>query len=118
MLTDDWKSIRTDVVLDHPEYKASLEEFRDSSGRQMVFVHLYVFAPWTKALLQRFRSEWTLFRKHVTCPLFACADVDDEKWAKFVSLFGFKPLSEAICTDGKRRRIFWHQGNGTVLTNN
>lgn len=116
-MPDDWHSVREDIVLDHPEYQLSLEEYRRGED-QMVFIHLYVWKDWSAKLLKRFMHEWKILRKHVTCPLYACADIDDDKWSKFVQLFGFKPLSEAICTDGKTRRIYWHQGNGQVTTAN
>lgn len=115
---DGWKSIRTDTVIDCPEYKWTLEEFRNDADQQMLFVHLDVHADMTLKLLKRMQYEWALFRKHVPCPVFACGSHDDEKFAAFVKLFGFKPLSQANCTDGLSRRIYWHQGNGHFNTAN
>lgn len=85
----------------------------------MVFVHLYVWQGWSLSLLKRLRHEWAVLRKHVTGPLFCCADTEDGKWVKFVTLFGWQPLLEAICINGERRNIYLHQGigNGQVNTN-
>lgn len=108
---EGWRSVREDVAVDNPDYFCSLEEYRSSDNEQMVFIHATVKKPFTKELLKRFKGEFALLRKHTTgIPLFACADLDDHKWSSFVKLFGFKPLSTAVCTDGKTRRIYWHQG--------
>ena len=101
----DWRFVREDVVFDYPEYRLALEEWRNGD-QQMIFVALLVYY-WSATMLKRFRREWAALRQHVTCPLYVWADVDDKKWERFVSLFGFKPFTVAI-QDGKRRRIFWH----------
>lgn len=111
---DTWKSIREDIVLDHPEYELALEEFRNGP-HQMVFIHLWVRKDWSKKLLKRFLYEWRVLRKHVTCPLYAAADTQDHKWEHFISLFGFKPLTVAIW-NGEPRRIYWHQNNDQFNT--
>lgn len=117
MLGNSWERVREDTAIDNPEYQLLLEVFQRSTD-QIVFIHLYVKTDWTRALLQRFKREWELLRQHISCPLFACPDTDDAKWEKFISLFGFKFLTDADFPDGSRRRIFWHQGitNGQVVS--
>lgn len=107
-MTPEWQRIAEYIVLDNPEYELALEEFRNCP-HQMVFIHLWVKQDWSLKLLKRFKHEFAVLRKHVTCPLFAGAIDDDDKWVKFIELFGFKPLTEFTDTDGRRRRIYWHQ---------
>ena len=109
MNPDGWARVREDVALQTPEYKASLEVF-ERGGDQMVFIHLYVFAPWSRTLLVRMQREWAFLRQHITCTLFARPDNDDAQWEHFIRLFGFKFLTVADFEDGSRRRIFWLPG--------
>lgn len=118
---EGWRSVREDVGIDNEDYFVSLEEFRniEDPSKQMVFIHLTVKTKFSKELLKRFKHEFTLLRKHTAgVPIFALAADDDDKWSSFVKLFGFKLLSSANCTDGKTRRIFWHQGNDQLTTKN
>lgn len=106
---DEWKFVREDVALDHPEYKLTFEVFGKGED-QMVFVHLSVFKDWSPKLLRRLLHEWGVIRKHVTCPLYARGAVDDDKFDAFVKLFGWKFLMNAVRNDGQVRRIYLHQG--------
>lgn len=120
MNLEGWHSVREDVAINNSDYFCSLEEFRhnDDPSKQAVFIHATVKTKFTKELLARFKREFELLRKHTAgVPIFAMPDTDDSKWSAFVKLFGFKPLSTIKCTDGKSRRMYWHQGNGK-LTNN
>jgi hypothetical protein len=114
---DDWIRIGETIAIDNNEYELALEEFRRGDD-QMVFIHLWVKKDWSLALLKRFKYEFGVLRQHIKCPLYAMSEADDDKWSKFVTLFGFKPLSEALCTDGVSRRIYWHQGNDLFITKN
>lgn len=93
-------------MLDTPEYVFEVQEFKRGTD-QMVFIHLHIHK-WTLSVLKRICREFAVFRKCVDVPLYAIAEWDDEKWAHFVSLFGFKFLNDVNCTDGKRRRLFIH----------
>lgn len=105
-MLDDWKSIDEHTVVDCPEYYCGLEEFRRGQD-QMMFIHFTVHQ-WSKATLKKAKREFDLLRQCVTCPLYGCGEVDDKKWESFVKLFGFQFLTDAICTDGKKRRVFIH----------
>ena len=74
----------------------------------MMFVHLKVHE-WSKEVLRELKLRWSQFREHVTCPLYAIADVADVKWEKFISFFGFTFLNEVICENGEKRRLFVSQ---------
>lgn len=102
--SDAWVKVGEQTVLDTPAYLWVLEEFRNGDA-QMVFVHLTI-RKWLRATFKELLAHWKLFREVVTCPIYACPDDDDDKFAQFAGLFGFKPISEAMCTDGKLRRIF------------
>ena len=106
VLPEDWHEITTHVVRDIPEYRFALEEWRNGD-RQMVFVHMNV-REWTKAALKQMLHEFKIFRKCVTCPLYAVAGEDaGDKWEDFVALFGFSYLTDVICNNGESRRLFW-----------
>jgi hypothetical protein len=106
-MSDTWAYCGSHTVYDKPEYFFDLEEWR-CGDRQMVFVHL-LFHKWSPRVLRQALEDWRVFREHVACPLYAMGQDDDDKWAKFVSLFGFKFLADGLaCTDGRSRRIFYH----------
>lgn len=94
-------------VIDKPEYYFALDEFRKDEG-QMIFVHLTI-RKWSTATFKEIIRNFQLFRQCVTCPLFAVGEVDDAKWAKFVSRLGFKFHSTVVCENGAERRMFVHQ---------
>lgn len=102
----DWKSAGSWIALETPEYIFEVEEWRRGED-QMVFVHLLVLK-WNLTALKRMVHAFSVFRECVTVPVYACGEVDDAKWRAFVALFGFKPLTEVECTDGKRRRLYIH----------
>jgi len=103
------------AVIDNDDAEFILEEFRHGP-QQIMMVHLALKRPCTPKLLKRMLNTWNVFTKHVTCPLFTCSTHDDAKWRHFISLFGFKPFTEIIWSDGTRRRLYWH-GNDEVHNN-
>lgn len=103
---EGWHKEATWIVLDRPEYVFTLDEFK-KGDKQMLFVHLKVYKH-TKEVLTQLLAEWRLFRKCVTCPVYCHGINDDEKFHRFVSLFGWKQLCKAKCPDGKERRIYIH----------
>src|SRR6187455_3003038 len=111
-MTSDWKHIEEYTVVDCPEYYCGLEEFRRGDD-QMMFIHMTVHQ-WSKAALTKAKREFKLLRQCVTCPIYSCGpmypndEADVKKWESFVKLFGFKFLTNAMCTDGKQRRVFIH----------
>ena len=105
-MMEGWHEAGRYVVEDCPEFLCELQEFRRGND-QMVFIHLTT-ENWSLKTLRKMQNDFALLRECVTCPLYACGNDTDEKWAQFISLFGFRPLTEAVCTDGKRRRIFVH----------
>lgn len=89
------------------DYWFELDEYKRASGDQFLLAHIRVLN-WSPSICKRIIKEWRLFRSIVTAPLFACPEVDDERWVKFVSLLGFKPLQQVICENGASRPLFIH----------
>jgi hypothetical protein len=104
-----WQHIATHIPVNRPEYRWELDEYRNDADEQMMFAHLTVFKL-TPSLIKQMLATWRLFREHVQCPLFAIGEVDDDKWSRFVSLFGFKFLMEVVCENGQHRRMFISHG--------
>lgn len=73
----------------------------------MLLAHIRV-AHWSPSVFKSILREWKLFRTCVKAPIFACAEVDDDKWERFVSRLGFKFLHTVICNNGETRRLFLH----------
>ena len=106
-MTDAWVAQEEVTVHDKPEYYFALEEFRHGE-EQMVFLHLTIHS-WKPSVFKEILRNWKLFRKHVTCPLYVVAGVEDvEKWEAFVSLLGFKPFIDVVLENGRPRRLFVH----------
>jgi hypothetical protein len=120
LIDKDWKLVGYHEVRDTPDYHCGMDEYRRGKD-QMMFIH-FTFHNFTKKTLKQALAEFKLLRECVTCPLYACADHDDDKWRAFVKLFGFKPLIVGKCTDGKQRNIYIHikeePNNGRRLTDN
>ena len=103
-MTADWQFMGEWTVVERPEYISEIGEYRRGED-QMVFLHMKIhkFSP---RVLKQALADFKLLREFVTCPLYACGEVDDDKFEKWCRLFGFQYLSTALCTDGKQRRIF------------
>lgn len=106
-MDDSWSSGGSWIANDTPDYVFEVEEFHRGTD-QMVFVHLMV-RTWTPRALKQMLHDFEVFREAVPLPcVYAVGDLGDDKWAHFVRLFGFQPLSEVDCTDGSRRQLFIH----------
>lgn len=110
MLDAQWLSLGRHTAVDCPEYLLELEECRKGED-QMMFLHLTVRKPWSREMLTRLLHTWAVLRKHVTCPIYAHGDNDDDKFEKFTRLFGLTHLVTLPTTNGATKRIFWHPGN-------
>lgn len=106
-MTNAWTSQGETVGIDKPEYRFTIEEFRCNED-QMVFMHLEVHK-WSPSVAKEILRNWKLFRQCVRCPVFAYGGEGSvEKWVRFVSLLGFKFLTNIICENGEHRRLFVH----------
>ena len=89
------------------DYLFEIDEYRRASGEQFLLAHIRVHH-WSASVCKRILKEWRVLRQCVTAPLFACPELDDERWRKFVSMLGFKPLQQVICNNGATRPLFIH----------
>lgn len=88
------------------DYLFEIDEYRRGE-EQMLFAHIRLFN-FTPSVFKDLKRRWKIFRECVTAPLFASAENADDKWQRFVTSLGFKPLDKAICDDGNSRPIFIH----------
>jgi hypothetical protein len=96
-------------IVDETDYIGSVhvEEFED--GSQMIFVHMDVYY-WGPSILKKMIAQWPVFRASLaSTPLFCMGTVDDAKFEKYVTRFGFEYLSDIPCTDGQVRRLYVNQ---------
>lgn len=100
-----WARTGSYTAHETPEYSFELDEYRDGDAHQMLFVHLHV-KRWSPGMLREMLSVFAKFREAVSCPLYALNPDEDEKWEKFVGLFGFNFLRDMICENGEQRRLF------------
>jgi hypothetical protein len=103
-----------DFVARHParmtdDFWFELDEYRrEPDGAQLMLAHIRVHH-WSKEVFKQIFKEWKVFRECVKCPLYAVPETADDKWAKFVTALGFKPLiSEIVCENGDKRPIYIH----------
>lgn len=93
-------------VLVTDAYAIHLDEHKRGQDT-FLLLHLR-FTQWTPQVFKRFIAHWWLLRSCVTAPLFALGEVDDDKWERFVTRFGFKYLRTVKCENGETRRLFIH----------
>lgn len=90
------------------DYWFELDEYTREDGTQMLLAHIRVHN-WTASVFKRIFQEWKVFRQCVTAPLFAVPEEADEKWHKFVTALGFKPLLDGVpCENGDIRPVYIH----------
>lgn len=89
------------------DYWFELDEYRRASGEQFLLAHIRVHR-WAPSVFKRMFQEFKILRTCVTAPLFAVPEVDDARWRKFVSAFGFRFLHDTVCNNGLTRPIFIH----------
>jgi hypothetical protein len=92
------------ILVDTVDYVASYHE-EDLGDAKMVMFHCDVYY-WAPSVLKMMLQQWALFREAMKCPIFCMGTVDDAKFARLVSLFGFQHLSDIPCTDGETRKLF------------
>lgn len=102
------KLVAHHVAHDNDDCTFELDEYRNEQGHQMLLAHLKVHR-WSKNALKRIIRDWTVFRQHITAPLFATPMVDDERWRKFVTRTGWRPTGQMVlCQDGIERPLYIH----------
>jgi hypothetical protein len=114
-VVSDFEFVCSHRALTSDHYWFDLDEYRRGQDT-FLLAHLR-FDRFTPSIMRRVLREWSVFRKCVTAPLFALGEVDDEKWARFVSLLGFRFHQQVHCINGATRRLFIHT-DGHASRNN
>lgn len=96
------------LTTDH--YWFDLDEYR--RGQEAFLLAHLRFDRFTPSIMKTVMRQWALFRQCVKAPVFALGEVDDEKWARFVSLLGFRYLRHVDCINGASRRLYLHLVDG------
>jgi hypothetical protein len=100
----DFEFVTRHRLITHDEYWFEIDEYRRGQD-QFLLAHLRIVT-WTPSILKRIMREWKMFRQCVSAPLFAIAEVDDDKWERFVARLGFRFHCNTVCNNGEHRRMF------------
>lgn len=93
------------MVYDCPEFTFDIDEYI-VDGRQMIFTHLR-FHKWSAGAFRHFLRVFDTFRASVDCPLYAFSEDQSNKFTRFVTKLGYRPLPNTIeCGNGERRTLF------------
>ncbi len=93
------------TILSEPAFDVQINFQQPSPGTLMTFVHMEVFEP-TASVIKRLLKMWPDVRSKLPPFIFCTGHVDDDKFHRFVTLFGWLPISATPCSDGKTRRIY------------
>lgn len=103
----DFKFVERIRIITTDDYWGEIDEYR-RGGDQLLLSHIRV-ARWSPSVRKSLLRDWALFRQCVTAPLFATGLVDDDKFARFVAMLGYKLLIPTVtCLNGEQRRLFLH----------
>jgi hypothetical protein len=98
------------VLLDRTDYIVEYHTVEVDDGPPMTFVHLDVFF-FSPSVLRDMRKTWPAVFSALNAPaVFCVGDVDDAKFHRFVTRFGWRYLKPLPCTDNKTRRLYVHFG--------
>jgi len=100
----------TYTIHSEPDFDVSITIQEPETGAFMPFVHLDVYY-WAPSTLRKLIALHKTLRPTLSNILYCHGTVDDEKFDRFVTRFGWQVLSSAPCTDGKTRRIYVHYKN-------
>jgi hypothetical protein len=104
---NDFVFVQRHPALITDDFWFELDEYRRAGGEQFLLAHIRVHR-WSPSVCKRIRAQWRVLRQFVTAPLFACPEVDDERWRKFVGMLGFKFLHNTTCNNGEVRPLYIH----------
>lgn len=106
--TSEFKFVKRHRIITTDDYWGEIDEYQ-RGGDQLLLSHIRV-ARWSPSVRKSLLHDWGLFRQCVTAPLFATGLVDDDKFAKFLDMLGYKLLlPEVTCVNGGSRRLYIHQ---------
>ena len=94
------------VFYEEDDFSYEISLLQVEPGKLLYFAHVYIwdFKPST---LRRIKEQWQARRSQMPRILFAQGDVTDDKWVRWVRMFGFRPLIDNVpCNDGETRHIY------------
>jgi hypothetical protein len=95
------------LVASCPAFDVQLQLKQPEPGTLMTFVHLDVYQTSPSVMRDLIRVHNKL-RPTLPPMIFCQGHVDDHKFHRFVTRFGWEPLSNIPCTDGTTRRLYVH----------
>lgn len=99
------------TLLSDTGFDVDLTAYEIEPGVLMHFVHLDVYE-WSASALKRLLRIWPQLRATLPPIVFCHGHTDDEKFHRFVSLFGWQQIHYTPCSDGVTRRIYVHYHYG------
>jgi hypothetical protein len=104
---NDFVFVQRHPALITDDFWFELDEYRKATGELLLLAHIRVHR-WAPSVCKRIRAQWRVLRQFVTAPIFACPEVDDARWHKFVSMLGFKFQQYIVGNDGTDRPLYIH----------
>jgi len=95
------------LAVSNPDFDVSWNYIQPRPGQLLPFVHVEVFY-WRASVLRHLLSLWPSVRRKLPPIIFCAGTESDHKFQKFVHLFGWQPLKQAHCSDGRDRTIYVH----------
>jgi hypothetical protein len=94
------------VFYEEETFSFEISILQASPGQLCYFAHVYIWS-FSPSTLRRIKEQWQAKRPLMPRILMAQGDVTDDKWVRWVRMFGFHPLIENVpCTDGELRNIY------------
>lgn len=90
-----------------PAFDLAVNYQQPQPGTLMTFVHLEVYQT-APSVMRSMQAMWSTVRPTLGPIVFCHGEIDDHKFHKFVTRFGWQHLSHTNCSDGKTRRIYVH----------
>lgn len=99
------------TLLSEPAFDVWLNHQEIEPGVYMMFIHLDVYC-FTPDVLKRLQHEWRKMRPTLPPMVFCHGHIDDDKFHRFVTRFGWEHIHYTPCSDGVTRRIYVHYHYG------
>lgn len=93
------------AILSAPEYDISIQYQQPAPGVLMTFVHVDIYRS-TAGTIKSLLAQWPAVRQKLPPLIFCHGHTDDDKFHRFVTLFGWELISYTPCSDGNTRRIY------------
>jgi hypothetical protein len=96
-----------ELLHSEPDFDVEFHYAEPAPGVLVPFFHLTIYY-WSAGTFRNLLHLWPTIRASLPTILFCMAEVDDDKFFKFASRFGWQFQQMMPCTDGTLRRLFVH----------